>query len=400
MPVSFLLNVINDKQDFVTGKAVGTEPDGALVGPIGVSPSQAWRTRTQDENMLDHYIDPIFLLPFDFQADFEPLHSVDPHPLQEDSFLTTLLSPRSHGDKVAERVGLLELQVEAHVRSNHRYLAHYDAVAFRCFFNASNVYTFATTFCRKLHYQHPIIYWPTFVLEEATLPLLMAVALTGPTYSYRSGSEPEYVNSARNLYLPAGSYTFDQLEAFFSSSVSNTDAREAIQLCQAALLMYGLDTLVASHAAVQHMTITQGLPALISVLRRLGFVGYPYSPSENWQLFLQKEQIIRLVSWTFCTDCLATLSYNNPPLLSILEMTGDLPCDPARWDVDSGTNFEHVKSFWRQPSHSPKDLMSSSLDDESQLDIDREQIPLFHLHIVMCGESSFNSRINSLDRDR
>ena len=382
VPLSFLLNFTDDKQDFITERAVGEEPDSALLGPTCVTPPQA---QALSDETLD-YIDPTLLLPSDRQACLVPVNLGGLYNTEEQSLLGAFLSFRSQGDRLAARIELLESHVGAHARSSDRHRDSFETTAFRRFFSVSNVYTFATIFCRKRHYRYPVIHWPTFALEEASLPLLMVVSLTGATYSYRPGHGPEHVNDARKLYHLADSYVFHQLGICLNRLPSGIDIAEAIQLCQAALLMYALDALLAGDAAMQHTAMTERLPALISAMRRLNFIGCRHSPSEDWQLFLHREHIVRLVSWTFCADCLATLSCNNPPIFSMLEMTGDLPCDPALWDTDSVLGFELLRSSRQRPSHCLKDLMSRSLEDDWRVNINWESLPLFHLHVMLCGE--------------
>jgi hypothetical protein len=394
VPVSFLLNATDDTLEFITEKDVGMEPDGVLLGPIRLKPPHAWRIRSQDEEMLD-FLDPTLLLP-SFEADLAPYQLGDLPNTEDNDILSVLLSSRLHGDRLAARIELLESHLDHQFRSNNRYRSLCDATAFRRFFTVSNVHKFAATFCRKRHYQYPLIHWPTFILEEAPLPLLMAVALTGATYSYCHGKQPKHVNSARHFYCLADAYIFDELDALGGPSASEIDEAEAIQVCQAALLMYGLNTLVSSNASMQYTSVTQRLPALVSAMRRLDFAGCKHDPSEDWQLFLRKEKVIRLVSWAFCADSLATLSYDNPPLFSVFEMTGDLPCDPALWDIESESDFRHANTIRRRSSHSLKNLMSSFLDDTSQLRIDHDSLPLSHLHVLVCGEYPFAQQSRSV----
>lgn len=406
VPLSFLLNYTDERQDFITEKAVGEEPDGALLGPIYVAPA-ASHTQAPGETTIG-CIDSMMLLPFDDgQTDIGSLELGGLYDTEEQGLLGAFLSqaPPSQEERLAARLDLLELGVTAHASSGHCPTGvSFDPGAFRRFFSVSNVQSFATIFCRKQHYRYPIIHWPTFALEEATLPLLMVVALTGATYSYRPGYGPERIIEARNLYHLADSYVFQQLRTFLYRlpRTPRVDLAESIQLCQAALLMYGLDTLLSNDCVMQRIAMTERLPALVSALRRLDLVGYRHAASggENWQLFIQREQVVRLVIWTFCVDCLATLSCNNPPTFSMMEMSGNLPCDPAVWDADSEPAFELVRSslIGHGASQSLKELMPRFLDSDFRGDSELDSIPLFHLHIIMCGEYEHGFSIISIGR--
>lgn len=380
---------------------MGEEPDGALIGPTCMAPTESYSQAPCDTTM--GYMDPMMLLPFDDgQTDLGSLELGGLYDTEEQDLLGAFLSqaPQSQADRLVARLDLLELEVTAHASSGHCSIgAAFDPSAFRRFFSVSNVHSFATSFCRKRHYRYPIVHWPTFSLEEATLPLLMVVALTGATYSYRPGHGPEHIIEARNLYHLADSYVFYQLRAFIGrmQSTSPVALAEAVQLCQAALLMYGLDTLLAGDAVIQRVAMTERLPALVSALRRLELVGYRHDASvdEDWQLFIQHEKVIRLVTWTFCVDCLATLSCNNPPIFSMLEMAGDLPCDPAVWDADSKPAFALVRSSstGHRVSQSLKEIIPRFLGSDSWRNDECDSLPLSHLHIIMCGEHQPNFSI-------
>lgn len=395
--LSFLLSYTDERQDFITEKAVGEEPDGALLGPTCVAPV-ASNTQAPSDNTIV-YIDPAMLLPFDDgQTDIGSLELGGLYDTDEQDLLGAFLSQTlpSQEDRLAARLDLLGMDVTAHASSGHCSAGvSFDPSSFRRFFSVSHVQRFAMIFCRKRHYRYPIIHWPTFSLQEAPLPLLMVVALTGATYSYRPGHGPEHIIEARSLYHLADSYVFHQLRVFLDGMPSSSDSNlaEAIQLCQAALLMYGLDTLLANDSVMQRVAMTERLPALVSALRRLELVGYRHDASggEDWQLYIQREQVIRLVSWTFCVDCLATLSCNNPPIFSVMEMTGDLPCDPAVWDADSESALDSVRSCvtGHEGSQSLKVLIPRFLDGGCQEIGEWEKLPLSHLHIIMCGTYHF-----------
>lgn len=390
IPLSFLLNVTDEKQDFITERAVGEEPDNVLLGPACVTPPQ-----TQAPERFD-YIDPALLFPSDAESCMMmPFEVGGLGNAEEQNLLGALLTlePREDqcSDRLSLRLDLLESQVADHCRLNNG--PWLDVFAFRRFFTVSNVREFAMIFCRKRHYQYPIIHWPTFALEEASLPLLMVIPLMGASYSY-PGYERENIIQARKLYHVADSYVAHQLQSYLGRqlpAIQDQHLSEAVELCQAALLMYALDNLLASDLDLQRVAITERLPALISAMRRLGFVGYCHQPHESWEVFIQRERIIRLASWTFCTDCIATLSFNNPPIFSMLEMSGHLACDAALWDADSALAFERLQSsqYRQDPAPSLKHLMSSFINanQESSVNPDLENLPRFHLHIALCGKS-------------
>lgn len=374
IPLEFILNFTDTKQDFFTERAVGEEPDGDLLGPMGHSPQQ-------DEALNDHtldYIDPTLLLPCDSDTWLDNMHNTE-----EQGLLGAFLSPLPAPDRLSARLDLLESHLAAHADSRSILFNHQ---LFRQFFSLSNVNMFAMTFCRKRHYQFTLIHWPTFSLDEASLPLLIAVALTGATYSFDPENGPQHIGPARNFYQLADSYVFHQLKTYADYDPASVDVKEAIETFQAGLLMYGINELQRGNSAVHFTTTSERLPALVSAMRRLHFIDCRHDPLEDWPLFLQREHIIRLVSWTYCADCLATLTYNKPPIFSLLEMTGDLPCDPALWDGEPNLALDAMKSFQRGTSYSIKNLTIQLVEGTARIDDEWDSIPLFHLQAILCGE--------------
>lgn len=379
--VSFLLNFTDDKQEFVTEKAIGEEPDATLLGPTCLTPlSQP----SPYSDLLDEF-DPTLLLPLSTgtHLDLDGLY-----PEEDDSDLNILSLPQSWDTSLSTRLDLLGSDLSAHANGSGRQNVSFNSRVFRNFFSLTNVQTFATTFCRKRHYQYTIIHWPTFAIEEASLPLLIVVVLTGAAYSLHEPNGTEHVLESRKFYEIADSYIFGQLETCSDGVNSTICHADALELCQASLLMYGLESLLGGDSVLRHLSITKRLPTLISTLRTLEYTECRHENTEDWQTFLQREKIVRLVAWTFGADCLATLSCNKPPGFSLLEMTGDLPCNPAVWEVDSDLSFASMEQPKQNHARSIKDLMAGFLDPASLTVGDFENVPIFHLHILLCGELS------------
>jgi hypothetical protein len=120
-------------------------------------------------------------------------------------------------------------------------------------------------------------------------------------------------------------------------------------------------------------------------------VSVKHEVDEDWQTFILREQAIRTVAWTFCADCLATLTCNKPPSFSIFEMTGDLPCDPRLWEADVDSLSELGRKSGQDTSYSLKDLMSHWLNADWHTPIDSIEFPVFYLHIMLCGMLSVHT---------
>lgn len=376
IPMSFLLNSTDDKQDYVTERAVGEEPNGDLLGPMSLPSSGPGLFSS---SMVD-FIDPSILLE-DCSWPFE----VDDPGTMHDPGLDSMTSPKLGDTRLSDRLDLLELELESYSRYGARQRGVFDVPAYRSFFNAHNVQIFTTTFCRKRHYQYPIIHWPTFVLEEVSLPLLLTVALMGSSYSLGDGHGVNHIVNGRQFYRLADAYVFDRLDACLETLTSEQSPEIVTQLCQAALLMYALDMLLTSDPEMQHLAVTKRLPALISTLRKMDFIRCQHEASEDWNLFARREEIIRTVAWTYCADCLAVLSCNKPPGVSLTEMSGDLPCDPAQWEAQSGSAFRLIKHSESTATYNLKELMTGLFQGNETLSRKLEALPVFHLHIMLCG---------------
>jgi hypothetical protein len=380
MTLSFLLNATDDQQDYITEIAVGTDPNSTPIGPTCTEVCASTAQVSMLGEMLDS-IDPTLLLASSSQggtidADCERSSGAEGRSYYVAS---------QHSTALAAQIDSLAADLLSHAQSRPQFRSSYNAVGFRSFFTGKRLRRFGATFCRKRHYQYPILHWPSFILEEAISPLLLVVGLTGAAYSYGFSDDPENFIHAREFFAIADSYVFSQLNTFLDQSPSPAETcigiSTALQLCQAALLMYGLDTLLVNNEAVQFAAAARRLPTLVTAIRQLGFTTLRHMDNEDWHEFRERECIIRLVTWTFCADSLATLVYNRPPLLSALEMTGELPCDADLWDAEWSATSNRPRST--QPVNSLRDLVSDFLDREKT---PRPDIPLFHLQAVMCGK--------------
>ena len=382
IPLSFLLNATDDQQDFLTERTVGMEPDCPPLGPACLPVA----SRNAHDGLSD-FLDPSVMLFFDqdfsvpSSARDELSFTYDEH--QPDDFAFAELWDTD----MSSRLAMLETELTKHVERSFEYQLPFDVHAYRSFFSAHNARNFITTFCRKRHYRYQIIHWPTFEPNDVPLALLMVICLTGAAYSFAEEQGSAHAVQARNFYQLADSYVFKQLENHLYGSLTEPKLTTSIELCQAALLTYALDILPAGDMAMQHTAVARRLPTIITAMRALGFMNVQHEPSESWQVFVHREQRIRLVAWTFCADCLATLSCNKPPGFSIPEMLGDLPCDSEVWDADLVSFLEQRQCLKPAKSHSLAELMAQWPSDKWLESIGRLGSSVFHLHVILCGKS-------------
>jgi hypothetical protein len=383
IPLSFLLNFTDDHQDYQTEEAIGMEPDGIPLGPTCIP---LLNTNVQSDEVLD-YLDPSILLLFDHET--YSTSGVLEAPCSEHGkdLFGDFVSAQSSKSILSTRLNLLGAELNRHAASSFGGSLFFDQHHYRSFFSNSNVHRFITTFCRKRHYRYPVIHWPTFEAGKVSLALLLVASLTGAAYSFDKGIGAADAFEGRQFYKIADAYVFRMLENMMDDPLTGHGPTDYLELCQAALLMYGLDTLPTGDIAVQQTAVTMRLPMLVSALRRSDLVSVRHELNEDWQTFIRREQVIRIVAWTFCADCLATLTCNKPPSFSIFEMSGDLPCDLRVWEADPDSILELGRKSERDTSYSLKDLMSHWLNDDWHTPIDRIKFPVFYLHIMLCGMS-------------
>jgi hypothetical protein len=383
IPLSFLLNFTDDHQDYLTEEAIGMEPDGVSLGPTCLPLSD---TNVQSHEVLD-YLDPSILLLFDHEPYSTSGVLEAPYSEHGNNLVGDFVSTQSSKSTLSTRLDLLEAELNRHATSSFGGSVFFDQQHYRSFFSTSNVHRFITTFCCKRHYRYPVIHWPTFEAEKVSLALLLVASLTGAAYSFDKGVGAADAFEGRQFYKIADDYVFRMLENMMDGPMTGYSLTDSIELCQAALLMYGLDTLPTGDIALQQTAVTMRLPMLVSALRRSDLVSVRHGLNEDWQTFIRREQVVRIVAWTFCADCLATLTCNKPPSFSIFEMSGDLPCDPRVWETDPDSILELGRKSEQDSSCSLKDLMSHWLNDDWHTPIDRIKFPVFYLHIMLCGMS-------------
>lgn len=380
--LSFLLEFTDEKQDFITERAVGSEPDGPLLGPTSRSLARGDALR---DDILD-FMDPSILLLFEYgPLDLDDQLDTIPDCTGNEAYLSPNVPQESDDHQLSLRLEALIKDLTAYAEGTVYHQSRLDLAALCQFCTISNVRTFVEAFCRKRHYHYQIIHWASFSIEEAALPLLLVIVLTGAAYTFGQHDRTQLAVTARAFYDLADSYVFHRLEILFNPTSDSIDIEESIQICQAALLMYALDILPRDKQALQRVAVTQRLPMLILALRRLDFIQVCHDPVEEWQVFIHREQIIRVVAWAYCADCLATLSCNKTPGFSLPEMVGDLPCEVAIWEADPKPPLERYERPQVSTPRCLKEVMSRLHGSDRHTSLEGPELPIFHLHMALCG---------------
>ncbi|KAH7125077.1 hypothetical protein B0J13DRAFT_484439 [Dactylonectria estremocensis] len=235
-----------------------------------------------------------------------------------------------------------------------------------------------------------LLHWPTFDLEKASLPLLLAIALSGTAFSRaEDGVETDPVSS-KAFYQTAEAYIFDRLDAFCSPADGTEPMLhdDIIEVCQAALLVEVIQKSV-NDTGIRRRMFAKRHPTLVAALRSLGILGIKHRDCTmpSWVLFIREELLIRLSIWTFLTDALPTLVFNQPPSMIISEMIGDLPCDEKLWNAATETDFnkEWRETTTTQHRLSIQQLVANLFDDNWELGLrgNRSSLSVDHLFIMI-----------------
>ncbi|KAH7010525.1 hypothetical protein EDB80DRAFT_715004 [Ilyonectria destructans] len=391
----FLLNCTDPGVNFVNDVLVAGEPERDPVTPAAWDQFSVNSTGhdTIDPRLLFlGFIDPYFGMSLDCDGIYDVGSSRD----------IALTLPATPNDGLAAQVCLLEADLQHLIdsQSSFQHVTFQDS--FKEFFTCTNFHRLMMVFFRRQQLLAGMIHWPTFDPSKVDLGLLLAIALCGLAYSYKSAESLEFAPTAGVIQKLAEKYIFRRLK----QCRGRDESRLALEGCQAAYLMIILQIGV-NDGETRRRAITKRQPALVDALRRLGMISSkPYSPTlkAGWHAFAYRESCTRLVAWAFFTDGLLALFCSSPPNTTVSEMSGDLPCRDELWDADCSTSFAAEQNEGEPLLQPPsmKDLVAALLDDEWEDNPTAayQSLTVFHLYAAIGAFQFvlFNYRANILPR--
>ena len=388
-------------------RAIADEPESDIHAPVTQNQSHT----APDSNPV---IDPAFSLPFDgcidpsllFNSFMDPIWDVEGDiDINIDMVTPGFYTPQQH--TLSLRLAQLSSELQS-LAAENPHLGVCNGDSFDELFTPARVQQAALALSRKRHFQFPLIHWPTFDLEKACLPLLVAITLTGTAYSSRSDSHQDNeVIKVHNYYSIAAAYIFKSLERHMearplttptsaSTTSSMDDAESAVEHLQAGLLVFVL-TICLNDAGMRRTGLSKRLPTLVAGIRSLELVGARHETGEDWSCFARVEARIRVVAWTFFMDCLTTVFCNKPPLMVYAETCGHLPCIQATWDADSAEEFAAARKMEEETGlgflrldRLAADLLRDDWPGSNQLPY--EGLNFHHLNAIICGKTSINGQ--------
>ncbi|KAI9037296.1 uncharacterized protein KD926_000658 [Aspergillus affinis] len=215
-------------------------------------------------------------------------------------------------------------------------------------FSATNIRLFEHLYVQHHHRHCPIIYFPTFQAESATLPLLLATFLGGSLHSYPRDT----CSLAVDCIDIAESY-------MFSLSVFNTEIQytatyesqmsENYDILKAVVILLQLQ-IGRNDPDIRRRVRYQRFPMLVHAARSISLFSSRHdrgsTTSEGWVWNAQSESRLRTAHFILLLDCEFVTSFRIPPMITILESTGNLPCNELMF-------FQNQSSLLVKTPHSP-----------------------------------------------
>ncbi|VUC32254.1 unnamed protein product [Clonostachys rosea] len=373
----FLLRNFDSTTEFENERDAAQQPESIVGGPsTRMSPESNTGERmafVDPAMLLSNYIDPFLDTYLRLDDVYDDLGSGAP------GSPALIVS----GDTLEGRLDLLSQELEIYSLRKPKLSGSFQRESFQSLFTSENVRAFVVAFSRKRHYHLPIIHWPTFDILKAPLPLLLSVAMMGAAFSHTPGAENDPAVQVRTFHSISGPYIFSSLQKQIDL---NSGIDSLLEYCQAALLMIGLGAWMKDEET-RRTFLCKYRPKLTRVIRDHQLAQVEHEDGETWPSFIRKELKIRLASWTFYIDCLATLSTNHPPLLLLSEMCGQSPCIAGIWDAETEEDFLKRRAEAGVTSHRLVDQMSELMSDDwtEAQHLECSQLSPYHLHAMSCA---------------
>ncbi|UNI20002.1 hypothetical protein JDV02_006139 [Purpureocillium takamizusanense] len=198
-----------------------------------------------------------------------------------------------------------------------------------------SIIRFAATYFHLSHHHVPIVHRPSFGSPHTATTLLLAVTLAGALRSPPRDDALSVWAMARLFEEYIFLRLADIMSTYPGTSLSLVHAGELLETLQAAILLNNVQ-FMDNNIATRRRIRTQRLPALVASVRRLGLFAMRQSTAAaDWAQHVQEQSCIRIAHWTAMADWHQSIMFHMPPLVTISELTGDMPGAGAAWDAES-----------------------------------------------------------------
>ncbi|KAM5355147.1 hypothetical protein ACJ41O_001793 [Fusarium nematophilum] len=312
---------------------VAEESERDCEAPVAWKRQEASSTKSREGT-----IDPRFLL-LDFSDMLLNNGDLVYEECTRDSF--SLDPPAASTDNLASRVRVLESNLRALVTSKPHLREGFEQSCTRGFFTSTHFHSCLTAYYRRRHCHLTFIHWQTLNPSRIRLELLLGVVLVGTTYlQYLDSTSRDILNPS--LLEIAEKYIFKELKRSTDSAPALPSSAQDLEVFQAALLAIAMQS-SANDVQARRRVMSKRNPVVVATLRRFGVIGAGHGlplREMTWPEFIYQETCARVVAWTWSHDSMLTLFFNSPPVITIGEMAGRVPCADELWDAESEAVFE------------------------------------------------------------
>ncbi|KAJ5461818.1 uncharacterized protein N7458_003370 [Penicillium daleae] len=234
------------------------------------------------------------------------------------------------------------------------------SVSARCstFFSPQNIRRFLEYFW-SLWYPHcPIVHKPLFHAPSAPSPLLCVMLVIGACLSPRAhdtAAAREWMDSVEELVF---SHECFRREATADQS-TKLSMKEKLQCLQASYLVCTLQKREGT-AEAQARIRRHRHASMVALTRSIG----PKKASHRhfrleeasdswWREFVEKEELIRTMTYIFLIDAALTILHNSPPRMVVSELKMDVACPESCFQAESAQEcFQNIRGwaqtrFWK-----------------------------------------------------
>lgn len=228
----------------------------------------------------------------------------------------------------------------------------------RCFdfFSPTLVAEFLELYWSSWYPNWPVIHKPTFHAMTTPIPLLVAMVLIGAC------------NSFSKYDRESAWYWFDTVEklVFWDlEQTSNRDAHRQVQSVQAAFLVCIYQTWDGCDTARRRIRRFR-FNLLVTATRELDMASvkhnFPTSFEKfEWTAFIQIEEKIRTILWTFCLDTAYVIFNNMPPRYVLRELRLGLASCEIGFQAETARDCFSALQSWIVHTQRPPNLSFYSL---------------------------------------
>lgn len=204
-------------------------------------------------------------------------------------------------------------------------------------FTPSKITELVNLYFEFWHPHCPIVHQPSFSIDTAPIPLLLAVSLMGAMYSQveREVNTAKVLLDLAELVIYSQEDLTDELEIKQMLRASTILADQKVSISpltfphlHAAYLMVVIQFWAGNMAARKRAYETR-FGVVVKIGRRLGLtkVRHDLDDIVDEGLWIQKESNIRLISMMTLLDCAFSFFVNFSCRLTLFEMKFDLPCE-------------------------------------------------------------------------